>query len=127
MVLNRVLLLNAVVSKLVPLIETEVPLVPIVGVKLLIVGALELTTVKLVALEIDPAGEVTLIKPVVAPEGTLVTILVAVDEVTVAAVPLNVTVLLLGVVLNAVPQIVTEVPIVPLPGVNAISDIDAEL
>ena len=97
------LLLNAVVSKLVPLIETEVPLVPIVGVKLVIVGALELTTVKLVALEIDPAGEVTLITPVVAPEGTLVTIFVAVDEVTVAAVPLNVTVLLPGVVLNAVP------------------------
>ena len=41
--------------------------------------------------------------PVVAPLGTVVVIFVAVEAVTVAAVPLNVTVLLAGVVLKAVP------------------------
>lgn len=41
--------------------------------------------------------------PVVAPLGTVVVIFVAVEALTVAAVPLKVTVLLAGVVLKAVP------------------------
>lgn len=73
------------------------------GEKLVIVGAFEEATVKEVALETDPDDVVTEIKPVVAPEGTVVTICVAVDDVTVAETPLKVTVFELGVVLNAVP------------------------
>ena len=45
----------------------------------------------------------TLIVPLVAPLGTVVTISVVVEEDTVASVPLNFTVLEPGVVLNAVP------------------------
>lgn len=68
------LLFAAVVSKLVPLIVTAVVGVPIVGLKLLMVGALDVLTVKEVALEAEPPGDVTAITPVVADEGTLVTI-----------------------------------------------------
>ena len=74
MVLNLVPLLAAVVSKFVPLILTEVPVAPIVGVKLVIVGAVLAVTVNDVALDADPLGEVMPIVPVVAEEGTLVTI-----------------------------------------------------
>jgi len=76
----------------VPLIETDVPLVPIVGVKLLIVGASDELTVNELLLDADPPGAVTAITPVVAPDGTVVTIRVAVEEVTVAVTPLKVTV-----------------------------------
>jgi hypothetical protein len=67
----------------------------------------------------DPAGAVTAIDPVVAPAGTVVTICVAVDAVTVAFVPLNVTVFWPGVALNPVPAMVTGVPTGPLPGDTA--------
>ena len=53
---------------------------------------------------------VTVIAPLVAPVGTEVVMLVVVLAVTVAAVPLNLTVLLAEVVLKFVPVIVTEVP-----------------
>ena len=56
--------------KFVPVIVTLVPAGPLVGVKLVIVGALALT-VKLVALVAVPAGVVTLSGPVVAPAGTV--------------------------------------------------------
>lgn len=72
--MNLLLLFAAVVSKLVPLTVTEVVGVPIVGLKLVIVGALDVLTVKDVALEAEPPGEVTAITPVVADEGTVVTI-----------------------------------------------------
>lgn len=88
--LNFVVLLAAVVSKFVPLILTAVPVVPMVGLKLLIVGAVEVVTVKEVALDAEPPGVVTAIVPVVAEAGTLVTICVALDEVTVAVTPLKV-------------------------------------
>ena len=71
---------------------TLVPATPIVGVNPVIVGAPGVPTTNAVLLVADPAGEVTLIGPVVAPAGTEVTIRVAVAEVTVAATPLNVTV-----------------------------------
>ena len=102
-ILNLVLFLEAVVSKFVPLMVTLVPAGPMVGDKLEIVGALEAATVNEVLLETEPPGVVTLITPVVAPLGTVVTSSVAVAEDTVAVVPLKVTVLLLGVVLKAVP------------------------
>ena len=56
--------------KFVPLIVTLVPTGPLVGVKLVIVGALALT-VKLAALVAVPADVVTLSGPVVAPVGTV--------------------------------------------------------
>ena len=74
-----------------------------VGVNPVTVGTDELVTVNEALLEAVPAGAVTLIGPVVAPDGTVVSILVEVDEVTVAVMPLNLTVFWLGVVLKLVP------------------------
>ena len=56
--------------KFVPLIVTLVPTAPLVGVKLVIVGALAVTlnTLALVAV---PPGVVTAIGPLVAPAGTV--------------------------------------------------------
>ena len=56
--------------KAVPLIVTLVPTGPLVGVKLVIVGALAVT-VKLLALVAVPPDVVTLSGPVVAPAGTV--------------------------------------------------------
>lgn len=92
------------------------------GVKLVIVGApVAERTVKAALLVFEPPGDVTPIGPVVAPEGTVATMLVVVDDVTVAVVPLNVTVFWLGVVLKPVPKMVTTVPIGPLFGLNSIT------
>ena len=55
--------------KFVPLIVTPVPTGPLVGAKLVIVGAG--MTVKLLALLAVPPGVVTLSGPVVAPVGTV--------------------------------------------------------
>ena len=126
--LNFTLLLAGVVSKFVPVIVTGVPGVPLVGLKPVIVGGPpEAVTVKAALLVADPAGAVTAIGPVVAPDGTLATISVGVDELTVAATPLNVTVFSLGVALNPVPEIVTVVPTGPLLGVNSMIDTSEEL
>ena len=62
--------------KLVPLIWTAVPTGPLVGAKLVMVGGLTVTA-KLLALFAVPPEVVTLIGPVVAPEGTLAWITVA--------------------------------------------------
>ena len=56
--------------KFVPLIVTLAPSGPLVGVTLVIVGALAVT-VKLLALVAVPPGVVTLTGPVVAPVGTV--------------------------------------------------------
>ena len=101
--LNRSALRFAVVSKFVPLTVTLVPITAVVGEKLVIVGADEATTVKAVALVALPDGVATAIVPVVAVAGTLVTICVVVELVTVAVTPLNVTVFWPGVALNPVP------------------------
>ncbi len=53
---------------------------------------------------------VTVIGPVVASEGTVVIIWVDVQLVTIAVIPLKVTVLLDGLVLKFFPVIVTDVP-----------------
>ncbi len=63
-----------------------------------------------------PPAVVTVSVPVVAPVGTVVVIDVAVAAVTVACVPLNLTVLLAAVVLKLLPLIVTEAPTAPLVG-----------
>jgi hypothetical protein len=59
--------------KFVPVIVTEVPTGPLVGVKLVIVGG-GAVTVKVPALVAVPPGVVTLMVPVVAPEGTVAVI-----------------------------------------------------
>jgi hypothetical protein len=68
----------------------------------------------------EPEGVVTVIGPVVAPDGTVTTSWVAVAELTSADVPLKVTVFWLNVVLNPVPKMVTVAFTAPLPGVNLI-------
>ncbi len=58
--------------RLVPVITTLAPTGPLVGEKLVIVGAA--TTVKLLALVAVPPGVVTAIVPLVAPAGTVAVI-----------------------------------------------------
>jgi hypothetical protein len=71
--------------------------------------------VKLAALVAVPAGVVTLIGPVVAPEGTFVVILLAVLNVKVAEAPLNLTAV---TPVKFAPLIVTLVSTGPLVGVK---------
>jgi hypothetical protein len=98
--------------KFVPVIVTAVPTGPAVADKLVIVGARAAPTVKSAPLLATPAT-VTTTFPVVAPEGTEVTRLVALQLVTVAVVPLNLTVLVPCVDPKFVPVIVTGVPTGP--------------
>jgi hypothetical protein len=58
---------------------------------------------------------------VVAPTGTVVVIVVEVDPVTVADVPLKATARSVGLLLKLVPEIVTVVPAAPDPGLNEVS------
>jgi hypothetical protein len=109
--LNVTVLLPWLAAKFVPVIVTGVPIVPEFGFRLVIVGA-GWTTVKLTALLVRPAT-VTTTPPVVAPEGTVVVILVAVQVVTVATVPLNLTVLVPCVAPKFVPMMLTAVPTAP--------------
>jgi hypothetical protein len=119
-VLNFTLSLMGAGSKLVPVMAIDVPMGPMVGVKLVMVGAPPVVvTTKLVLLVAEPPCAVTLIVPVVAPAGTLVTMELMEDEVTVAVTPLNVTVFWLGVALKPVPERVTAVLTGPLPGVKS--------
>ena len=103
-----------VAVKFVPVIVTCVPCRPLVGVKEVSVGGKN--TIKSSVLVAVPAPVVTLIFPVVAPEGTFAVI--CVEETTVnveAAVPLNFTPV---APVKLLPVIVTSVPTTPLPGVN---------
>lgn len=70
---------------------TDAPTAPEVGVRLVILGAA--TTIKLAPLLSTPLA-CTNTFPVVAPVGTFATMLLALQLVTVAEVPLNLTVLL---------------------------------
>jgi hypothetical protein len=102
--LTFTLLLSSADSKFVPVMLIVSPGAATEGVKPAIVGApFELATVNGLALVTEPPGEPTPIGPVVAPDGTLVTIWLGLDEITVAAVPLKVTVFWLTVALNPVP------------------------
>jgi hypothetical protein len=103
--------------KLVPLIWTEVPTGPLVGLNDVIVGAPVVVTVKFVELVAVPSGLATAIGPVVAPAGTVVVIFCALSIVNVADVPLKVTLVTLGP-LKFWPWIVTEDPTGPLAGEN---------
>jgi hypothetical protein len=112
--LKLTVLFAGVVLKLTPVMVTVVPVKPFAGVKLVI----DRGTVKLVADVAWLSPTMTVIGPVVAPAGTVVTIWVDVELVTAAAVPLKLTVLFAGVVLKFVPVMVTVVPIEPLAGVK---------
>ncbi len=95
-----------------PVIVTVVPTGPLAGEKLVIDGGG--ITVKLDALMAVPPAVVTLIVPVVAPDGTVAVI--CVSELTVkldALVPLKFTAV---APVNAAPVMVTLVPIAPLVG-----------
>jgi hypothetical protein len=104
---------------------TVVPTEPFAGEKLVMVG----TTEKSDDDDTVSLPTVTLIGPDVPPEGTVVTIVVLVALVTVAAVPLNLTVLLAAVVLKPVPVMVTVAPMAPLDGEKEVmaSDDDPQL
>lgn len=79
-------------SKLVPVMAMVAPVLARVGENPVMVGGFGLgRTVKLALLVAVPAGVVTATSPVVAPVGTEVTIWFDVEETTVAAVPLKLT------------------------------------
>jgi len=75
--------------KFVPVIVTEAPTAPLVTERLVIVGVG--STVKLIPLVLTPLAFTTTL-PVVAPLGTVVVMLVALQVPTVAVVALNLTV-----------------------------------
>lgn len=89
--LNVIVLVPWFAPKFAPVTVTDVPTAPEVGVRMLIVGVGNIT-VKLTALLATPAT-VTTTFPVVPPLGTGTAMLVELQLVGVAIVPLNVTVL----------------------------------
>src|SRR5438132_3587402 len=101
-----------VVPKLVPVMVTAVPTGPVVGFRLVMAGAGEVT-VKFTPLLATPPT-VTTTFPVVAPLGTDATMLVALQLVVLAAVPLTVTEPAVPQSLTAV--ICTVVPDTPVVG-----------
>lgn len=105
------MLLAGVALKFVPVMVTLVPMGPEVGAKLVMVGVTGTDTTKLVVLV--PIWQLTwtLIGPVVAPPGTVVVMLVAVLAVTVAATPLNLTMLFPGTGSKLVPVMVIVLPV----------------
>ena len=94
-----------------PEIVTEVPIGPEVGLKLVMLGVGTVTINPKVPLGCPPTVTMTL--PVVAPLGTGTEILVALQLVGVADVPLKVTMLVPCEPPKFVPVIVTEVPTTP--------------
>jgi hypothetical protein len=106
-----------VAPKVVPLIVNNVPRGPVVGETLVIFGV----TVNVTPL-LDRPATVTITDPVVAPEGTVATMLVSLQLAAVAAIPLNLTVLVPWLVPNPEPAIVTEVPTGPLVGERLVMD-----
>src|SRR5712692_5582670 len=112
--------LPGVERKLVPVMVMGTNDSPIVGVNETIVGSPGGgVTVKLEPLVTVPLELVTVIVPLVAAAGTVVTIWVLLEEVTVAATPLKTTVFWLGVELNPEPSRVTVAPGSPLVGEKA--------
>jgi hypothetical protein len=103
--------------KLVPVIVTEVPTRPAVGDRLVMLGGM--ITVKATPL-LAWLPTVTTTFPVVAPLGTGTTMLVALQLVGVAAVPLKVTVLVPWLAPKFVPVILTEVPAGPVVGLKLV-------
>lgn len=103
--------------KFVPEIMMVAPTAPLVGLKLVIVGVGR--TLKLDPLVIVTPLVVTVIGPSLAPAGTEVVMLVALEDVTDAVAPLNLTIGVVDV-LKFVPEIVTVAPTAPLFGVKLV-------
>jgi hypothetical protein len=99
-------------------IVTDVPISPDAGFKLVMLGP-GTVTVKFMPLLAAPPT-VTTTFPVVAPAGTSTTTLVALQLVTVEAIPLNVTVLVPCVAPKFAPLIVTELPTNPEVGLKLV-------
>jgi len=108
--LNLTVLLPWVDPKFAPVIVTAAPTAPVVGERLVMLGVP--STVKFTPLLAFPET-VTTTFPVVAPEGTVATMLVEVQLVADAVVPLNAIVLLPCVLPKLLPVIVTEAPTAP--------------
>ena len=108
--LNLTVLVPWVAPKLVPVMVTDAPTAPEVGDKLVMLGLGR--TVKLIPLLSTPLAWTTTL-PVLAPVGTGTTIDVALQLVGVAAVPLNLTVLVPWVAPKLVPVMVTDAPTAP--------------
>lgn len=104
------MLVPCVDPKFVPVIVTDVPTVPELSERLVMLGAA--TTVKLTPLLATPPIFTTIL-PVVAPAGTVATMLVAFQLVAVAVVPLNFTVLVPWEEPKPLPVIVTLAPTAP--------------
>src|SRR5437773_5937660 len=100
-----------VAPKFDPVIVTDVPTVPELGVRVLMTGVGNIT-VKLTPLLATPLA-FTITFPEVAPVGTVAEILPAVQLVTEAVVPLNLTLPLPCVDPKLAPVIVTDVPTPP--------------
>jgi hypothetical protein len=109
--LNFTVLVPCVAPKFTPAIVTEVPTNPEVGFKLVMLGA-GTVIVKLTPLLATPPT-VTTTFPDVAPAGTAAVMLVVLQLVAVAAIPLNFTVLVPCAAPKFAPAIVTEVPTNP--------------
>lgn len=101
--------------KLLPVIVTADPMMPLVGVNEVMLG-MNVTT-KLLALAATPATVVMLTAPVVAPGGTLARNCVGESNVKIAATPLSVTELTL---IKFVPVTVINVPTGPIVGLKEV-------
>jgi hypothetical protein len=110
--LNVTVLVPWVAPKFAPVIVTDVPTGPEIGLRLAMLGGT--VTVKFTPLLATPLIETTTF-PVVAPAGTGTTMLVSLQLFGLATVPLNVTTLVLvpTVAPKLVPVIVTTVPTGP--------------
>jgi hypothetical protein len=117
--LNFTVLVPWVEPKFVPVMVTEAPTAPVVGERLLILGAA--TSVKVTPLLPSPPTVTTML-PVVAPVGTGATIDVVPQLVGVEVVPLNFTVLEPCVVPKLSPVIVTDAPTAPVVGDTLLID-----
>lgn len=116
--LNVTVLVPWDAPKFVPAIVTEVPTAPEAGLRLVMLGGGGMT-VKLMPLLAWPPT-VTTTFPVVAPVGTGTVMLVALQLVGVALVPLKVTVLVPCVPPMFVPAIITDVPTGPEVGLKLV-------
>jgi len=116
--LNFTVLVPCVAPKFAPVIVTDAPASPDVGLRLVMLGP-GTVTVKLTPLLATPPA-VTTTFPVVAPAGTDATMLVALQLVGVAVVPLNFTVLVPCVAPKFAPAIVTDAPTSPDVGLRLV-------
>jgi hypothetical protein len=113
-------------KKLVPVMVTVPPGATTVGEMPEMVGTTLGSTTKADTAVAVPPGAVTVTGPVVAPAGTVTVSDVSVASVTVAAVPLNFTVVVPGWSENPVPRIRTVSPGPPRSGVTSMTDTSAD-